>query len=128
MLKKNCQKKNYFLCRATPTPWATHKNNEKNLNSMYRGTWIWRKIKIPCTRIHGFEEKTKHHVPGYMDLKIKQNSMYQGTWIWKKKILCVAQAVGVARHKKKCFFCQFFSICEKINQFWEFCKDQSVKI
>jgi hypothetical protein len=34
----------------------------------------------------------------------------------------------VARHKKKYFFCQFFSTCEKINQFWEFCKDQGVKI
>jgi hypothetical protein len=26
------------------------------------------------------------------------------------------------------FFWQFFSTCEKINQFWEFCKDQGGKI
>ena len=36
-----------------------------------------RKIKIPCTRVHGFEEKTKYHVPGFMDLKKKQNTMYR---------------------------------------------------
>ena len=30
---------------------------------MHRGTWIGRKIKIPCTRVHGFVEKTKNHVP-----------------------------------------------------------------
>jgi hypothetical protein len=43
-------------------------------------SFIWRKIKIPCTRVHGFEEKTKYHVLGYMDLKKKQNSMYRETW------------------------------------------------
>ena len=26
------------------------------------------------------------------------------------------------------FFWQFFSTCEKINQFWEFCEDQCGKI
>ena len=31
------------------------------------------KIKISCTRVHAFEEKSKFHVPGYMDLKKKQN-------------------------------------------------------
>ena len=36
--------------------------------------------------VHGFEEKTEFNLPGYMNLK--------------KKILCVAQAVGVAWHKK----------------------------
>ena len=29
-----------------------------------------------CTRVHGFEEETKFHVTGYMDLKKKQNSMW----------------------------------------------------
>ena len=65
------------------TRWATHKNSEKNQYIMYPGTWILRKIKIPCTRVHGFEEKSKFHVPGYMDLKKKQNIMYPGTWIWR---------------------------------------------
>ena len=74
-VKKKCQNKIFFLCRATSTAWATHKNSEKNQYFMYRGTWIWRKIKIPCT--------------GYMDLKKKQNIMYPGTWIWRKnKIPC----------------------------------------
>ena len=31
------------------------------------------------SRVHGIEEETKFHVPGYMDLKKKQNSMYPGT-------------------------------------------------
>ena len=47
----------------------------------------------------------------------------------KKKIfLCVAQGVEVARHKILFFLWQFFSTSEKINQFWEFCKDQGGKI
>ena len=47
----------------------------------------------------------------------------------KKEIfLCVAQGVGVARHKKYFFFGNFFSTCEKNNQFLEFCKDQGGKI
>ena len=59
---------------------------KKNLNSMYPGTWIWRKNKISCTRVHGFEDQTKFNVPGYMNLK-------------KKIFLCVAQGVEVARRK-----------------------------
>ena len=39
-----------------------------------------------------------------------------------------AQGVEVAWHKKNKIFCQFFSTCEKINQFLEFCKDQGIKI
>ena len=34
----------------------------------------------------------------------------------------------MARCKKKFFFGNFFSTCEKINQFLEFCKDQGGKI
>jgi hypothetical protein len=41
--------------------------------------------------ISGFEEKTKYHVPMYMDLKKKQNSMYMN--LKKKIFLCVAQGV-----------------------------------
>ena len=48
-----------------------------------------KEINISCTPVHGFEEKSKFHVPGYMDLKKKQNIMYPGTWIWRKnKIPC----------------------------------------
>ena len=78
-VEKNCQKNKKIKTRAAAT-WATPKNSERNQYFMYPSTWIWRKIKIPCTRVHGFEEKTKYHVPGYMDLKKKQNSMYRGTW------------------------------------------------
>jgi hypothetical protein len=47
------------------------------------------KSKFHVPRVHGFEEKTKYHVPGYMDLKKKQNIMYPGTWIGRKtKIPC----------------------------------------
>ena len=42
---------------------------------------IVKEINISCTPVHGFEEKSKFHVPGYMDLKKKQNIMYPGTWI-----------------------------------------------
>ena len=107
-VEKNWQFFFFFLCRATPTPWATHKNSEKNdqnimypnmdlkkyQNSMYPGTWIWRKSKISCTRVHGCEEKTKFHVPGYMNLK--------------KKFSCVAQGVEVARCKKYFFSLPIF--------------------
>ena len=67
--------------------------------------------------------------PGYMDLKTKTKFNVPGYMNLKKKIfLCVAQGVGVARCKKKFFFGNFFSTCEKINQFLEFCKDQGGKI
>jgi hypothetical protein len=36
---------------------------------------IVKKIQISCTGVHGFEEKSKFHVLGYMDLKKKQNIM-----------------------------------------------------
>ena len=32
----------------------------------------------PKSELHGFEEKTKYHVPGYMDLKKKQNTRVHG--------------------------------------------------
>ena len=94
-----------------------------------------KKIWIPCTGVHGFEEKTKHHVPG--------------TWSWRKNkipctrvheiliflpihvprymkfwffslFLCVAQAVGVARHKNKFFFGNFFQHVKKLINFLNF--------
>ena len=71
---------------------------------MNRCTWIWGEIKIPCTRVHGFENKTKYHVPGYMDLKNKQNSMYRSTWIWKKNLMCSSGGEG-GPVQKKIIFC-----------------------
>ena len=90
MLKKIAKKKS-FLRRSTSTPWATQ----------------WRKIKIPCTRVHGFAEKIKFHVPGYMNLK-------------KNILLCAAQGVGVARRKKKKKFGNFFQHVKKLFNFWNF--------
>ena len=76
-----------------------------------------------CTRVHEFEEKTKFHVRGYMDLKKKQNSVYpvhgweektkfhvprymnlrkQNFGTFKKK------GVGAAWSQKKILFCFFF--------------------
>ena len=90
----------FFLCRPTSTPWATHKNIFF-FRFMYPVHWIMFYLQI--------------HVPGYM------------TFLFSL-VLCVAQAVEVARHKKNYFFWHFFSTCEKINQFWEFCKYQGGKI
>ena len=46
----------------------------------------------------------------------------------KKKNLMCSSGGGGGPAQKKSFFWQFFSTCEKINQFWEFCKDQGGKI
>ena len=69
MLKKNAKKikKNYA---GPPPPPELHIRIVK--------------IKISCTRVYGFEKKSKFHVPGYMDLKKKQNSMYMGQESEKK--------------------------------------------
>ena len=64
-VEKNCQKKKKIKTRSSP-PWGTHKNSEKN--------------QILCTGIHGFEEKSKFHVPGYMIFCFFFKSMYPSTW------------------------------------------------
>ena len=69
---------------------------------------------MSCTRVHGFEEKTKFNVPGYMNLK-------------KKIFLCVAQAVVVGRHKKKIFFGNFFQHVKKLIDFGNFVKIKVAK-
>ena len=75
MLKKNAKKKN--LHRASPTARATHNN-------------IF--FSDSCTGVHGFEEKSKFHVPGgYMNLK-------------RKIFLCVA------KKKEKTFLAIFFNM------------------
>ena len=98
-------------------------------------------IVVSCTGVHGFEEKSKFHVPEYMDLKKKQNIMYPGTWIGRKnkipctgvheserkKILCVAQVVGEGRHKKNIFFGNFFQHVKKLINFRTFVKIKVAK-
>ena len=65
--------------------------------------------------VHGFEDKTKFNVPGYMNLK-------------KKIFLCVAQGVEVARHKKYFFFWQFFfQHVKKLFNFGNFVKIKVAK-
>ena len=127
--KKLAKKKNIFRTGPPPPPELHIRIVKQNPNFMYWGTWIWRKIKISCTRVHGFEEKTKYHVPGYMEFWIFFKSMYPSTWnlIFFSLFLCVAQVVE-ARVFISFYFWHFFSTCEKISQFFEFCKDQGGKI
>ena len=75
-----------------------------------------KKNQIPCTRVRGLEEKTKYHVPGYMNLKKKQNIMYMN--LKKTIFLCVAQGVGEARRKMFfSFFDNFFQHVKKLTNF-----------
>ena len=64
-VEKIWQKKKYFLHRATPTPWATHKNIFF-FRFMYPVHWILFYLQI--------------HVPGYMIFCFFFKSMYPGTW------------------------------------------------
>ena len=126
MLKKIGKEKKYFLHWATTTAWATHKNSEtksklhvpwymdlkKYQNSMYPGTWIWRKSKISCTRVHEL------------------------TWIWRKnkilftrihesekKILMCSSGSGGGPAQKKIFFLPFFfNMWKKQSNFGNFVK------
>ena len=50
---------------------------QKKKNSPNHPHHIFRKYFSFMYPVHGFEEETKFHVPGYMDLKEKQNS---STW------------------------------------------------
>ena len=78
-VEKNCQKKILFLCRATSTAWATHKNSE-NQNFMYPGTWNFVFSSNSCTRVHDVLFFLQIHVPGYMEFWFFFKSMYPGTW------------------------------------------------
>ena len=60
---KNETKRNFFLAPFRPHPLFFKMSQDFVFSDS-------------CTRVHEFEEKTKFHVPGYMDLKKKQNSMY----------------------------------------------------
>ena len=66
------------------------------------------KIKISCTRVHGFEEKSKFHVPRYMDLKKKQNSMYLVHESEKTKSWDILKKRGWHGAKNKFCFVSFF--------------------
>ena len=62
MLKKFGKRKNIF-CTGPPPPPELYISSETK------------------SGVHGFEEKSKFHVPGYIDLKKKHNIMYPGTWV-----------------------------------------------
>ena len=127
-VEKNCQKKNIF-CAGPPPPPELHIRIFSFSDS--------------CTPVHGILFILQIHVPGYMIFCFVFKSMYPGTWnfdfssnpctpvheIWFFSLfLCVAQGVEVGRHIFFVLFGNFFSTCEKINQFWEFCKGQGGKI
>ena len=100
-------KKHKNICTGPPPPQELHITIFFFLfRFMLRGTWIWRKTKISWTRVHGFAEEIKFHVPGYMNLK-------------KKILLCAAQGVGVAR-RNFFFFGNFFQHVKKLFNFWNF--------
>ena len=97
---------------------------------------IVKEINISYTPVHGFEEKSKFHVPGYMDLKKKQNIMYPGTWIWRKNkiqctgvhesekkiLMCSSGGGGGPAQKKNIFFGNFFQHVKKLINFGNFVK------
>ena len=69
-VKKKCQNKIFFYAGPPPPPELHirivkksifhvpgYMDLKKNQNSMYPGTWIWRKNKIPCTGVHKSERK-----------------------------------------------------------------------
>ena len=89
----------------------------KYFSFMYPGTWIWRRNKIPCTRVHGFEEKTKFHVPGYMNLKKKQWFLSK-KWGWKERSIIVLRGrrAGAIFFL---FFGNFFQQVKKLLNFWD---------
>ena len=126
--KKLAKKKNIF-CTGPPPPPELHIR-------------IMKKIWIPCTGVHGFEEKSKFHVPGYIDLKKKHKIMYPDTWVWRKNkipctgvheilisftILMCSSGGGGPGFYFFIFLAIFFNMLKKI-QFLEFCKDQGGKI
>jgi hypothetical protein len=55
-------------------------------------------IRIVKKKVHGFEEKSKFHVPGYMDLKKKQNIMYRVHGFEKQNTI---RCTGVHESEKK---------------------------
>ena len=73
-MSKKCVKFQKKICTMPPST-LQKKLSDYFFKFMYIDL---KKNKIPCTRVHRFEEKTKFHVPRYMDLKKKQNSM---SWI-----------------------------------------------
>ena len=78
------------------------------------GTWFFVFSTNPCTRVHGILIFLQIHVctSGFFII-LMYSSGGEG---------------GPAQKKKKKKIGNFFSTCEKINQFGEFCKDQGGKI
>ena len=129
-VEKNCQKKKEIKNRSTPPIIRKdffsqihvpgYMDLKKKQNSMYPGTWIWRRNKIPCTRVHEFEEKTMIFVQKMRMKREEHYSVYRA--------ILRAPHKGVDRVFYFLFFWQLFSTWEKITQFFEFCKDQGGKI
>ena len=126
---KKLAKKIFFCVPGQPPPPELHIRIVKKM------------IKISCTRVHGFEEISKFHVPGYMDLKKKQNIMYPGTWIWRKNkipctgihesekntLMCSSGGGGGPAQFFFIFFANFFQYVKKLINFGNFLKIKVAK-
>ena len=91
--------------------------------------WIWRKIKIPCTRVHDILFFLQIQVPGYITFCLFFKSMYPGTWnfdfffksmypgAWNLNFFHYSHVnlMGGARLFIYFYFWHFFSTCEKIT-------------
>ena len=114
-VEKNWQKKYFFLCRATPTAWATHItifffqiHVSRYMEfcfffkSMYPGTWNFDISSNPCTQVH--------------DILI----------IFFTILMCSSGGGGGPAQKKN-FFANFFQHVKKLINFGNFVKIKVAK-
>ena len=127
-VEKDCQKKIFFLCRATSTPWATHKNIFF-FRFMYPGTLNFVLSSNPCTRVHDVLFFLQIHVSGYMEFWFFFKSMYTGTWNLDFVSLLMCSSGGGGGPVQKIFFlfAKFFQHVKKLFNFWNFVKIKMAK-
>ena len=111
---KKLAKKIFFLCRATPTAWATHKN------IFYSDS---------CTPVHWILFFLQIHVPGYMKFRFFFKSMYPGTWNldFYTILMCSSGGGGGPAQKKPKNFANFFQHVKKFINFGNFVKIKVAK-
>ena len=127
-VEKNCQKKDFFLCRATPTAWATQ-ITIFFFRFMYSGTWNFVYSSNPCTRVHDILFCFQIHVPGYMEFWFLLKSMYTGSWnlIFFIILMCSSGGGGGPAQKKYFLGAIFFQHVKKLINFGNFVKIKVAK-